>query len=255
VCDHATPLTATSPTATATAAPAASCLSRASLTGSVTRPSRSRSARIIKGTAAASTNRSRCDGRRSARVDGRADHAKTRPLVGRRESRTKRRAGARARDRTWPRISRTADPALAGARREISVSFLCAHGLYTPDDPNLAAQRFPVKTQRHAGIGLHLAALAAAEIGVENEPRLIETLKQHHAHRGQAVAIGGRERDSVGVVGFALLSFGKPLAKLAEGIGWFALSHRFYVQIAAPQLRAATDAVSPQTMAARFVGL
>src|SRR3546814_3095978 len=63
---------------------------------------------------------------------------------------------------------------------------------HRPLDADLAAQRLPVKEQRDVRVRRQLAALAAVEIGVEDETVGAMPLEQHHAQR--RVLVGRRRR-------------------------------------------------------------
>ena len=63
-----------------------------------------------------------------------------------------------------------AELAVAAARREIGISGCVVDGRYRAFDANLSAQRLPVKEQGDMRVRRKLAALAAVEIGVEDEP-------------------------------------------------------------------------------------
>ena len=64
-----------------------------------------------------------------------------------------------------------------------------------------------------------LAALAAVEIGVENEAVGAVALEQHHAQRRVTVRRRRCERHRIGVIGFAGARFGEPAVEQGKGIG------------------------------------
>src|SRR3546814_7503564 len=78
------------------------------------------------------------------------------------------------------------------------------------------SQRLPVKQQRDLRVRSQLAALAAVEIGVEDEPVRTMPLQQHHAHRGAAVRRRGRQRHRVRIIGLAGARFGEPGIERSE---------------------------------------
>src|SRR3546814_4004725 len=62
-----------------------------------------------------------------------------------------------------------AELAIAAARREIGIGDAVRDRRDRPFDADLAAQRLPVKEQRNLRVFRKLAALAAVEVGVEDE--------------------------------------------------------------------------------------
>jgi hypothetical protein len=67
-----------------------------------------------------------------------------------------------------------------------------------------------VEQHRRGRIGRDLLALAAVEIGVKREAARIMLFHQHHPHGRTSLGGGRRQRDRVGIVGFARFRFGEP---------------------------------------------
>ena len=68
-------------------------------------------------------------------------------------------------------------------------------------------------------IGGELAALAAVEIGVEDEAALVMALHQHHPDRGAALGVGGRQRHGDGVVRLGEPRLGEPFLEQSVRVG------------------------------------
>ena len=109
-----------------------------------------------------------------------------------------------------------AELAAARARGEVGVGLGVADDLDRALDPHLhaVAHARPVEQQRRMRIGLQFAALAAVEVGVEDEAARVEGLEQHGARRRPRVERGGGDRHR-GAVGFA--GGGGLLEQLGEG--------------------------------------
>ncbi len=111
------------------------------------------------------------------------------------------------------------DLAVPRASGEIGVGLGVGHRRHRPADAHLAAQGLPVKQQRRLGVGRQFASLGAPEVGVEDEPCLVETLEQHGARVGQAVGVDGRQGHGVGVGRLAPGGGGQPFGEQREGVG------------------------------------
>src|SRR5690606_3404116 len=118
-----------------------------------------------------------------------------------------------------------AELAVAAARREIGVGGGIGDRSGNPLDTDLPAQRFPVKEQRHMGVRRQLAALAAVEVGIEDEAVGAMALEQHHAQRRLAVGRRRRERHRVRIIGFAGARLGEPAVEQGKGIVRHARGH------------------------------
>ena len=97
-----------------------------------------------------------------------------------------------------PRLARRpgADPAAARPALEIGVRLGAVDRLDRPLDAHLALERLPVEQQRRARIGGEVGALAAFQVGVEDEAAGIDALEQHHPHRRLPGCIHRRELPS-----------------------------------------------------------
>src|SRR4249919_1333404 len=104
------------------------------------------------------------------------------------------------------RLLRSPCPQLAAARTagEVGVGFGVGHDFHRPFHAHLdaIAHARPVEQQRGMRIGLQLAALAAIEMGVEDETARIVGLEQDGARRRPRIERGGGD-DHGGAVGFA----------------------------------------------------
>src|SRR5690606_33877041 len=105
------------------------------------------------------------------------------------------------------------------ARREIGVSDACRDGLDRTFDADLPAQRLPVKQKRNLRVFGEFTALAAIEIGVENETFRAMSLQQHHADRWPPVRGRGGKRHRIRIIGLAGARFGVPGVEEGEGVG------------------------------------
>ena len=111
-----------------------------------------------------------------------------------------------------------AELAVAVAGGKIIVRLLRRDLAHRPFDAHLAADRHPVEAERRMGIGAHLAALAAFEIGVKGEARRIIILEQHHAEARPARLIRRRQRHRAGLAQSALLGARIPFAEQVERV-------------------------------------
>src|SRR4249919_3100877 len=104
------------------------------------------------------------------------------------------------------RLLRSPCPQLAAARTagEVGVGFGVAYDFHRPFHAHLdaVAHARPVEQQRGMRISLQLAALAAVEMGVEDETARIVGLEQDGARRRPRIERGGGD-DHGGAVGFA----------------------------------------------------
>src|SRR4249919_2378259 len=94
--------------------------------------------------------------------------------------------------------------AAARARGEVGVGFDIADGVHHAFDAHLhaIAHARPVEQQRRMRVGLEFAALAAIEVGIENEAPHVVGLEKQGPRRGPGVE-RGRGDDHGGAVGFA----------------------------------------------------
>ena len=107
----------------------------------------------------------------------------------------------------------------------ILVGLGVAHGFDRAFDADLPSQGFPVEAQGGVGIFGKLHALAAFEVGVEDEAPIVDSLQEDHANRRHSGGVGGRERHGVGVLGLRFFRIGHPLAEQPEGIVGIKLNH------------------------------
>ena len=85
-------------------------------------------------------------------------------------------------------------------------------------DPDLAAQAFPVQAQGGEGVARQFLALAAFQVGKEDEAGLVGAFQQHHAQAGPSRLVDGGQAHGIGVVDFVRLGLGHPLVEEDQGL-------------------------------------
>jgi len=68
------------------------------------------------------------------------------------------------------------------------------------------------------GVGLQLLALAAFQVGIEDEALLVGPLQQHHAQRRMPLGIDGGQGHGVGIVRLLLFGFGHPFVEMVDRV-------------------------------------
>ncbi len=103
-------------------------------------------------------------------------------------------------------------------RGEIGVGLGVGHPAHLAAHPHLAAERFPVEQQGGPGMGFQLAPLGAFQVGVEDEPAIIDALQQHHPDVRQPVRIDRGHGHGIGVVRLLLRGLAQPLHEQGDGV-------------------------------------
>ena len=112
-----------------------------------------------------------------------------------------------------------AEPRAAAAGGEVGVGLAGGQPLDRPLGAQLALQDRPPQRERGDRVGVELAALAAAVVGEEADPSLVDAADEHEPHRRAAVGRRGRERPALGLghaSGGRLL---EPRGCSGEGVG------------------------------------
>ena len=180
------------------------------------------------------------EGHVAPELDSRRQHAKTRPM--RRPGyladaefhgvfRHRLLQGEAALQRAGLARCPGADPAPAGAAGVICVGLGLRHRLHLAFHANGAGQAFPVKEQRGMRICGQFHALAAFEIGVEDETARIDTLEKDHSGTWPSIGRAGRQAHGIGVIHLRGRGLGHPFGEDRIGVSGWRGAHAKYPEM------------------------
>ena len=122
---------------------------------------------------------------------------------------------------------------------EIGLRFFLADPLGGSGNAHLPLQLGPEEGQRRARIRGEIASLGAGVVRVEDKPPLVESLQQHDARGGDAIAGSSGQDHRIGLEPPGLTGLAKPAAKLRHGIGIEILLIESIQRVIAPHFRQA----------------